>query len=63
MLCEVVKSAILGYSWAEEARYSDSGLTKVDDDAFDSALSDIYLKDEQTRRDYGKLQKTAATVR
>ncbi|MHC4841606.1 MAG: RNA polymerase sigma factor [Planctomycetota bacterium] len=65
MVREAVKTAVLGYSWTpeEEAQYDDSGLTKADDDAFDNALSDIYLKDEQTRRDYGKLQKTAATVR
>lgn len=62
---EAVKVAVMGYSWTddEKAQFNGSGLTSADDDAFDDALSDIYLKDEQTRRDYGKLQKTAATVR
>lgn len=60
-----VKQAVMGYSWTddERAQFDGSGLTNADDDdAFDNALSDIYLKDEQTRKDYGKLQKTAATV-
>lgn len=62
---EAVRQAVMGYSWTddEKAQFDGSGLTNADDDAFDSALSDIYLIDEQTRRDYGKLQKTAATVR
>jgi RNA polymerase sigma factor (sigma-70 family) len=62
---EAVKIAVMGYSWTadEKNQFSDSGLTSTDDDGFDDALSDIYLIDEQTRRDYGKLQKTAATVR
>lgn len=62
---EAVKQAVMGYSWTddEKQQFSASGLTAADDDAFDEALSEIYLKDEQTRRDYGKLQKTARTVR
>jgi RNA polymerase sigma factor (sigma-70 family) len=62
---EAVKQAVMGYSWNddEKAQFSGSGLTSNDDDGFDEALSEIYLKDEQTRRDYGKLQKTARTVR
>jgi len=62
---DAVRSAVIGYSWTseEEAQYGDSDLTNVDDDAFDTALSDIYLKDEATRRDYGKLQRTANAVR
>jgi RNA polymerase sigma factor (sigma-70 family) len=60
-----VGQAVMGYSWTddEKAEFSGSGLTNADDDGFDSALSDIYLLDEQTRRDYGKLQQTARTVR
>jgi RNA polymerase sigma factor (sigma-70 family) len=62
---EAVKVAVMGYSWTadEKAQFTGSGLTATDDDGFDEALSDIYLTDEETRRAYGKLQKTAATVR
>lgn len=62
---EAVKQAVMGYSWTddEKSEFTVSGLTAADDDAFDQALSDIYLKDEATRRDYGKLQKTARSVR
>jgi predicted DNA-binding protein (UPF0251 family) len=62
---EAVKIAVMGYSWTddEKQQFTGSGLTATDDDGFDEALSDIYLTDEKTRRAYGKLQKTAATVR
>ncbi|MBX3458910.1 MAG: sigma-70 family RNA polymerase sigma factor [Planctomycetes bacterium] len=64
-LRQAVGQAVMGYSWTddEKAEYKGSGLTNQDDDAFDAALSDIYLQDEQTRKDYGKLQKTARSVR
>lgn len=64
-LREAVGQAVMGYSWTddEKAEYKGSGLTNQDDEAFDAALSDIYLQDEQTRKDYGKLQKTARSVR
>ncbi|MCC7509796.1 MAG: sigma-70 family RNA polymerase sigma factor [Planctomycetes bacterium] len=62
---EAVGQAIVGYSWTddEKSEFDASGLTNHDDDSFDAALSDIYLQDEATRRDYGKLQKTARSVR
>jgi RNA polymerase sigma factor (sigma-70 family) len=61
---EAVKQAVMGYSWTDDERqeFSGSGLTAQDDEAFDNALSDIYLQDEQTRRDYGNLQRTARAV-
>ncbi len=57
--------AVAGYSWTddESAQLGTSGLTNADDDAFDQALSDVYLIDEKSRRDYGKMQKTARSVR
>ena len=62
---EAVAQAVQGYSWTddEKGEFAGSGLGAIDDDAFDAALSDIYLKDEATRRDYGKLQRTARGVR
>ena len=63
-LRDAVRQAVMGYSWTEEeeGQFGDSGLTNADDDAFDKALSDIYLKDEATRREYGKIQQTARTA-
>jgi RNA polymerase sigma factor (sigma-70 family) len=62
---DAVTLAVTGYSWTddEKGELGGSGLGAADDDAFDAALSDIYLKDEATRRDYGKLQRTARSVR
>jgi RNA polymerase sigma factor (sigma-70 family) len=64
MVREAVSQAVAGYSWTDDERgqLAEAGLGATDDDSFDAALSDIYLKDEQTRRDYGKLQHTARTV-
>ncbi len=64
-LREAVRQAVTGYSWTpeEQAQLGSSGLGAIDDDAFDQALSDIYLADDKSRREYGKLQKTARTVR
>jgi predicted DNA-binding protein (UPF0251 family) len=62
---DAVSQAVMGYSWTDEEKgqFAGSGLGASDDDGFDAALSDIYLKDEATRRDYGKLQRTARSVR
>jgi RNA polymerase sigma factor (sigma-70 family) len=62
---EAVRQAVMGYSWTaeEQGQFAEAGLTVPDDDAFDSALSDIYLLDEALRRDYGKLQQSARAVR
>lgn len=64
-LRQAIGMAVAGYSWTDEesGQLGKSGLTSADDDAFDAALSDVYLADEKSRREYGKLQKTARSVR
>lgn len=63
-LREEIALAVATYSWTteEEAEAASAGLEKADDDAFDSALADVFRSAEDDRRRFPHLGNTARAL-